>query len=86
MFLMDTLMDRMGVQPILPVEVSVAIETMLNFDGDFVKLADSDATCKQTLRYRQIDSVKNLDGEIRMIKSLPGKSVPSSGIYNLSMC
>ena len=55
-------------------QMSVTVGTMLNFAIDFVKLVDSDATCKQTLRYRQIDSF-DLDGEIRMMKSLPGKSV-----------
>ena len=29
------LVDKMGVQPIARVEVSVAIDTMLNFDGKF---------------------------------------------------
>ena len=29
------LVDRMGVQPIPPVKVSVAIDTMLNFYGEF---------------------------------------------------
>ena len=37
-------MDKMGVQPILFVKVSVTIDTMLNFDGD------GDVTCKQTFR------------------------------------
>ena len=34
-----------GVQPILPVKVSITINTMLNFDGH----GDSDVTCEQTL-------------------------------------
>ena len=42
-------MDRMGVQSILPDEVSVTIEIMLNFDGDFDRHGDGDITCKQTL-------------------------------------
>ena len=42
-------MDRMGVQPILPIKVSVTIGTMLNFDGDFDGHGDGDITCKQTL-------------------------------------
>ena len=28
-------MDRMGVQPFLPIKVSVTFDTMLSFDGDF---------------------------------------------------
>ena len=46
--LMDTLMNRMGVQPILPVKVSITINTMLNFDGDFDR--DGDVICKQKIR------------------------------------
>ena len=34
-FLTDTLMGKMEVQPILPVKVTATIDTMLNFDGDF---------------------------------------------------
>ena len=28
-------MDRMGVRPILAIKMSVTIDTMLKFDGDF---------------------------------------------------
>ena len=42
-FLTDTLINWSGIQPILPVKVSVTIATMSNFDGD------SDFTCKQAL-------------------------------------
>ena len=34
-FLTDTLTERTGVQPISPIKVSVTIQTLLNFDGDF---------------------------------------------------
>ena len=37
----------MGLQPILPIKVSVTIDTMLNFDDDIDELGDSDITCKQ---------------------------------------
>ena len=30
----DSLMGRMGVEPILPVKLPIIIESMLNFDGD----------------------------------------------------
>ena len=46
---MDTLMDRKGVQLILPVKVSVTIGTMLNFDSDFDGHGDGDNKCKQIL-------------------------------------
>ena len=49
-FTMDTLMDRMGVRPILPVKVSITIDIMLNFDDDFDGHGDGDVTCKQTLK------------------------------------
>ena len=39
----------MGVQPILPVKVSVSIDTMLNVDSDFDRHGDGDFTCKQIL-------------------------------------
>ena len=38
-------MERMGVQPILPIKVSITINTMLNID----RHGDSDVTCEQTL-------------------------------------
>ena len=44
-FLMDTLTDRMGSQPILLVKVSVIIDTMLNFDSDFDGHGEGDVTC-----------------------------------------
>ena len=40
-------MERMGIQPILPVKLSITIDTMLNFDSD--GHGDCDVTCKQTL-------------------------------------
>ena len=33
--LAEMLSDRMGVQPILPIKVSVTFGTMLTFEGDF---------------------------------------------------
>ena len=36
-------MDRMGTEPILPVEQSITINTMMNLNGDGVGM------CKQTL-------------------------------------
>ena len=69
-FLMDTLKDRMGVQPVLPVKVSVIIDTMLNFDGDFDEHGDGKQTmilCSwwKTLRVnlRTTHNFTNLDGE-----------------------
>ena len=44
---MDTLKDRVGVQPILPIEVSITIDTMLNFDCNFDEYGDGYGTCKQ---------------------------------------
>ena len=46
--LTETLLDRMGVQTILPIKVSVTIDTILNFDGDFGRHRNSHVTCKQT--------------------------------------
>ena len=43
-------MDRLGVQPIFSIKVSVTINTMLNIDGDFDGHGDDDVTCKQTLK------------------------------------
>ena len=42
-------MDRMGVQSILPMKVSITIGTMLNFYDEFDGHGDGDGTCKQTL-------------------------------------
>ena len=42
---MDILTDRMGVQPILPVKVSVTTDPMLNYDGDFDGYDDRDVWC-----------------------------------------
>ena len=39
----------MGRQPILPIKVSVTIDKMLNFGGDFDGHSNGDFTCKQTL-------------------------------------
>ena len=47
-FLTHSLTDRMGVQPILSVKVSVIIDTMLSFDGDFDEQSDDGTTCKRT--------------------------------------
>ena len=47
-FLMDTLTDRMGVQPIFPTKVSITIDTMLNIDSDIDGYGDGDISCKQT--------------------------------------
>ena len=44
---MDTLTSTIGLQPIVPVKVSVTIGTMLNFDDVFDE--NSDLTCEQTL-------------------------------------
>ena len=44
-FLTDTLTERMGVKPILPIKVSATIDTMLNFDVDVD--GHGDVTCKQ---------------------------------------
>ena len=38
----------MGMQPILPIEVSVTIDTMFNFDSDSDGDGDSNVTWKQT--------------------------------------
>ena len=46
---MVPLTDRISMQSILPIKVSFTIDTMLYFDGDFVKHGDGDGTCKQTL-------------------------------------
>ena len=48
----ETLTDRFGFGPILPVKVSVIIDTMLKFDGDFDGHCVRDDTCKQTLSVR----------------------------------
>ena len=40
--LTDTLMDRMGMQPALPVKVFITSGTMLNVDGDFDGHGDGD--------------------------------------------
>ena len=39
----------MGVQPILPVKVSITINIMLNFDSKFNGHGDANVTCEQTL-------------------------------------
>ena len=41
-------MDRMGVPPTLPVQVSINFGTILNFDEH----GDGDVTCKQILLVR----------------------------------
>ena len=52
-------MERMGSVPNLPIERSVSIGTMLNFDGDEHGHSDSDSTCKQAFSalYAKITSV-----------------------------
>ena len=45
-FLKDTLTDRICVQLILHIKLSVTIDTKLNFDGDFDGHGDGDTTCK----------------------------------------
>ena len=42
-------MGRMSVYRILPVKVSVTIDTMLNFDCQFDGDVDGAVTCKKTL-------------------------------------
>ena len=42
-------MERICVQPILPMKVSITIGTMLNFYDEFDAHGDGDVTCKQTL-------------------------------------
>ena len=37
-------MDTVGVQPTLTVKVFITIDTVLNFDGDFVGHDDGDVT------------------------------------------
>ena len=44
-----TLMVRIGVQPFLPMKVSITIGTMLNFYDEFDGHGDGNVTCKQTL-------------------------------------
>ena len=39
----------MGVQPILPIEVSMIIDRMVNFNAELDGRGDGDVTCKQTL-------------------------------------
>ena len=41
-------MDRIGVQPISPIKVSVTNDTMLNFDSDFDGPSDGDVMFEQT--------------------------------------
>ena len=43
------LMDRMGTEPILSVEWTISINTMINFDCDGDGHGDGDGTCKQAL-------------------------------------
>ena len=79
-FLKDTLTDRMGLQPILPIKVSITIDTMLHFDSDFdgQSHGDVDVTCKQTFRglcmsfryvFNTFTSTVNSDKTTREIKS-----------------
>ena len=46
------LTDRTGVQSILPIKVSITIDTMLNFDGDFH--GHNDVKYKQILRPKMV--------------------------------
>ena len=45
----------MGLQPILPVKVSVTFSPMLNFDNKFHWYDDGDVTCEQTF-YNELKS------------------------------
>ena len=53
-FLMNTLMDRMGMQCILPTKLSFTTDIMLNIDSH----SDGDIKCRQTLRIYYCKVVK----------------------------
>ena len=57
-------MNRMGVQPILPVKVSITINTMLNFDSDFD--GHGNVTCKQNFR----NNTQQQEKVIKLLKIL----------------
>ena len=48
----------MSVKPIFPVKVSITIDIMLNFDGDFDGQGAGDGTCKQTFSSMHVYSTK----------------------------
>ena len=51
-------MDRIDVQPVLPIKLSVIIDTMLN-DSDFDEHADGDVTCKPAFIIEPIEETTN---------------------------
>ena len=57
-------MDRMGVQPILPVKMSVTFDTILTFDGDFDVHGYGDVTCKRTLNFDSLVFLFILDRRV----------------------
>ena len=48
--------SRMGLEPILPVKLSVTISTMLNFDGHCDCDGNGVTTCKQTFTQEDLGS------------------------------
>ena len=58
--LSDTLMCNSGVQPILPIKVSITIDTVLNVSFEINR--DGDDTCKQTFCSKKIVSPLGLVG------------------------
>ena len=53
-----TMMDKIGLVPILSIILPVTIDTMLNFDGDIDGHGGSEVTCKQTLSFVLTSSSK----------------------------
>ena len=49
-------MDRIGMQPMVAIKVSVTIDTLLNFEGDVNGHTDADVTCKYC--HDGVDTVK----------------------------
>ena len=49
----------MCAQPVLPIKVSVTIDTMLNFYGDFDEHGDGDIKCKQTSIVESVEETRN---------------------------
>ena len=62
---MDCLMGRMGSVHILSVKRSVAIGTMINFDGDGD--GDGDGTCKQALSFIVDDDDDDDDDDVVVV-------------------
>ena len=89
-FLMITLMGRMGVQPILPIQVTISIDIILNFDWH----GECDVACKRTFNIKnttrgsggagdnQFFLEENLSNELRRRRSEIGKVLQT----NLSRC